>query len=142
MAKDATECLAKMASNNADDTASDAGEMDDVLPVLEKHGEEYLKSLSQVHSLLAPHADKVVAYYDSRGRRKTKGKTDATKTPAANKVKAEGDEQKSGDGDAAEASLENHGGMYAARVEMKLAIERKEVLKDMLDVYTAEEKGV
>mmetsp|Transcript_27925 Transcript_27925/g.43366 ORF Transcript_27925/g.43366 Transcript_27925/m.43366 type:complete len:292 (+) Transcript_27925:1-876(+) len=155
VAKKATECLAKMAdSNPAHNTTSgdDAGAaqttFDDVLPVLKKHGEEYLKSLGQVHALLAPHANKVVAYRDSRGRRKAKEtKTDAART---NKVKAaaggSSDEEKTKtslkNGDNATGTvIENHGGMYAARVEMKLAIERKNLLKDMLDLYAAEEKG-
>jgi len=82
-----------------------------------KNGEDYLDRVARVHALLSPHAEKVVAYSNHE-----------VDTAAA--AAAEGDEAAKSEAGSLEEKKNNN--MYAAKVEMRLAIERKDVLKEFL----------
>jgi len=83
-----------------------------------KNGEDYLDRVARVHALLSPHAEKVVAYSNHE--------VDTVAAAAA----AEGDEAAKSEAGSLEEKKNNN--MYAAKVEMRLAIERKNVLKEFL----------
>jgi hypothetical protein len=85
-----------------------------------KNGEDYLDRVARVHALLSPHAEKVVAYSNH----------EVDTAAAAAAAAAEGDEAAKSEAGSLEEKKNNN--MYAAKVEMRLAIERKDVLKEFL----------
>lgn len=82
-----------------------------------KNGEDYLDKVARVHALLTPHAEKVVAYSNHE--------VDTAEADAA----ADNNEETAKSETEAREKKNN---MYAAKVEMRLAIERRDVLKEFL----------
>jgi hypothetical protein len=125
------------------------------------NGSEYMQKVKEVHSLLSPHAHYVIAYtnhaVDEEVPEESKGEVEsAAKKSTKNEAKLSGAKRKAGGGvvelkkkekgdksekpdEAVEevlASTKLEAGhtrnMYAARVEKRLAIERRDILQEML----------
>ena len=83
-----------------------------------KNGEDYLDKVARVHALLSPHAEKVVAYSNHEVDTAEAADSAADSNDETAKSEAEPREKKNN--------------MYAAKVEMRLAIERRDVLREFL----------
>ena len=86
-----------------------------------KNGEDYLDKVARVHALLSPHAEKVVAYSNHE--------VDTAEADAGAESAADNNEETAKSETEAREKKNN---MYAAKVEMRLAIERRDVLKEFL----------
>mmetsp|Transcript_10997 Transcript_10997/g.22429 ORF Transcript_10997/g.22429 Transcript_10997/m.22429 type:complete len:193 (+) Transcript_10997:455-1033(+) len=137
------------ATKKGDSSDDDEGKSmaDRIAEAAKKNGEEYLQKVARVHSLLMPHADKVVAYrnheVDTGGGIGGGGggpDQEATKSAPAVSVAGGGTEiedEKEVDKDASNVSAaavegDKKNNMYAAKVEMRLALERRDVVKEFL----------
>jgi len=132
----------------------------------QKNGVEYMQKVKQIHTLLSPHAHYVVAYKNhavdegtlesepshsdeaSTAKNSTSIKRSASNESAiggtAKKMKKSQGEQSNDTEDIAGASTKmkvgQAGNMYAARVEKRLAIERRNILREMLRLEKHEAK--
>ena len=97
----------------ASDSADALGNIDEVDKLLQGKGEEYLKTVGRIHALLAKHARLVVPYKRTKEVSEKKDKV--------------GDKNKH----AKETNCSKD--MYSARMERRLALERKRVLQDLRD---------
>lgn len=105
---------------------------------IRSNGKDYLEKVSAIHALLEPHAHVVVAYknhgvdvdvdVDKRGNERERDDDDDDDEHAATPTK-----QKSDDGASKNQRSDSvvHN-MYAARVECRLALERRDVLNEYL----------
>ena len=94
-----------------------------IAELAKKNGEDYLDKVARVHALLSPHAEKVVAYSNHEV-----DTAEASASAAAAAAAAVDDETAKSEAQA----REKKNNMYAAKVEMRLAIERRDVLKEFL----------
>ena len=139
-------------SRNKGDNDDDDGKSaaDKIAEQVKKNGENYLEKVSRVHSLLMPHADKVVAYRNHEVDTFEGGGSvsiasaeneDAKSAPAV--AKSEDDKGEYNDTSKAskasvstltedEKNATTRSNMYAAKVEMRLALERRDVLAEFL----------
>ena len=111
---------ASTTTGGGDDTDTDAAAATAAKKIAElgkKNGEDYLDKVARVHALLTPHAEKVVAYSNHE--------VDTAEADAA----ADNNEETAKSETEAREKKNN---MYAAKVEMRLAIERRDVLKEFL----------
>ena len=88
-----------------------------------QNGEDYLDKVARVHALLSPHAGKIVAYSNHEVDTATATATAAAAAADDGTAKSEAE---------AETGEKKKNNMYAAKVEMRLAIERRDVLKEFL----------
>lgn len=129
-AADAAEALSDMATaENRVAADSDEGRLakekrkqsfDELAVRVRANSSGYLVGAKKLHSLLAPHASLVKAY-------KNHDEEDSKEIPSPNRGVVVG------------ASTSN---MYAARVEKRLAMERKEILKEMIRLEESENVAV
>ena len=96
--------------------------------LIRSNGDEYLEKVKRVHALLTPHAGLVAAYRNHEeedmaepGASPFPVATTLTEDAGAAALKGKEDE-----------SSAHHKNMYAARVEMRLAMERKKILIELL----------
>jgi len=92
---------------------------------------QYCDTLQNIHSLLSPHASLVVAYENHNVDKQQGGK----ETKQEQEEKEEEGIKKEGDDKMKKEDVN----MYAARVEMRLAQERRDVLKELLRLEQQEE---
>jgi len=98
------------------------------------NGKEYLEKISKIHQLLSPHSHLVVAYRNHAVDTDTTNTTDSSisvkkaNTNDSITVSKNNNETK----EAKSIPLKNKNNMYAARVELRLALERRDVLQESL----------
>jgi len=120
-----------------------------LLSKCDSNGEEYLKKVRKIHSLISPHSNLVVAYRNhavdvdalegttnDNAQAPSANNNNVDKKDSGNEKKRKREDEvvssetiKDGDNSKSSSRLKN---MYAARVEFKLAVERKEVIREML----------
>lgn len=93
---------------------------------IRKNGQEYLSKIKKIHDLLAPHASLVKSYGNLQESIEKKTSDLPTSTAADSTTeKVEG-----------VTSMKNN--MYVSRLEMRFAIERKNLLREMVRLEEAE----
>lgn len=94
---------------------------------IQRNGSEFRDKLKKIHDLLSPHAHLVVNYSNEHGGKDTSAKARYSSVNSVGIPETTGatDEHK-------KKEDENPKNMYASRLEMRLAIERRNLLRDML----------
>eukprot|EP00979_Chaetoceros_neogracilis_P003375 scaffold588_cov282-Chaetoceros_neogracile.AAC.14 len=139
-------------SSNRNSNSNGAGNEDRTARIM-KNGQLIHAKLKRIHELLAPHAHLVVNYSNEQTSQSapTQDKVlvredDGSKDGGAGEVKSEvqdagevqcdqkGDQKGEGDGETKEPEdeMEEDQNMYSSRMEMRLAIERRNLLRDLL----------
>ena len=102
---------------------------------IQKNGIEFREKLKKIHDLLSPHAHLVVNYSNQHqqqeGGPNVNVEPSVNPTPAAPSTSSDAnanDEDKNNE----EENQGKRKNMYASRLEMRLAIERRNLLRDML----------
>ncbi len=98
------------------DSASECGHWD----MIARNGTQFQDSIKKIHALLVPHAGLVVNYDYGDGNATTQN-NGGSKTLTHSSDAAESDSKKEGSKN-----------MYESRMEMKLAIERRNLVQDLL----------
>lgn len=108
---------------------------------LQKNGQEYLEKVAKIHSLLLPYSDLVVPYmnHDVDIKDKNIGKNAKTNTKSANVSDSQQFSASSNNSNDNSDNIGDNGNLanvnaYAARVELRLAQERKQVLMESLEL--------
>jgi len=108
---------------------------------LQKNGQEYLEKVAKIHSLLLPYSDLVVPYmnHDVDIKDKNIGKNAKTNTKSANVSDSQQISASSNNSNDNSDNIGDNGNLanvnaYAARVELRLAQERKQVLMESLEL--------
>jgi hypothetical protein len=150
---DVTTANTSTSSNNSSSSNSNGAENEDRTARIMKNGQLIHAKLKRIHELLAPHAHLVVNYSNEQTSQSapTQDKVlvkedDGSKKESAGEVKSEvqdagevqcdqkGDQKGEGDGETKEPEdeTEEDQNMYSSRMEMRLAIERRNLLRDLL----------
>ena len=123
-----TQCLADGTSTHIPDISSSSisstskkKALDQKIIKKSENGKEYLKTVQNIHKLLSPYSNLVVAY-----------KNHAIDTNNNSDQKKNTKESSSNDDDDQTQKKRQKSNMYAARVELRLALERKNVLQEAL----------
>ena len=107
-----------------------APSLDEIASEAKRSGQEYLRKVGRIHALLAPHANRVVPYV--AGAATSSASPPASASASAPARAAEGGEAKvDAGGDSGDAPPRRRN-MDAARMEMRLATERRDVLRQFL----------
>ena len=105
-----------------------APSLDEIASEAKRSGQEYLRKVGRIHALLAPHANRVVPYVAGAAISSASPPASASAPARA----AEGGEAKvDAGGDSGDAPPRRRN-MDAARMEMRLATERRDVLRQFL----------
>ena len=146
---DVTTANTSTSSNNSSSSNSNGAENEDRTARIMKNGQLIHAKLKRIHELLAPHAHLVVNYSNEQTSQSapTQDKVlvkedDGSKKESAGEVKSEVqdagevqcDQKGEGDGETKEPEdeTEEDQNMYSSRMEMRLAIERRNLLRDLL----------
>uniref|UniRef100_A0A7S1UL21 Uncharacterized protein n=1 Tax=Grammatophora oceanica TaxID=210454 RepID=A0A7S1UL21_9STRA len=121
LAKETAEGLADLKPSPQQDDAEEAS------PDLSALSQNYRTTLSQIHGLLKPHAHLVKAYENHRIDEEEPENDDEEAVDAEKKKKK-----------AQQETTSAAPNMYAARVEMRLALEKQQVLKALLELENQE----
>ena len=125
-------------SNDNDNSNGNGGEEDRTIRI-KKNGKLIQAKLKKIHDLLAPHAHLVVNYSNEQSAPKDKD-LDEKDHEIVNKDEDEGEHEGEGEGEGEadqetkkeEDETKEDQNMYSSRMEMRLAIERRNLLRDLL----------
>jgi len=108
--------------------------------LVKSNGDLYLDKVKKIHDLITPHAELVVAYrnhaIDIGGKLESIKPTDKDLLVQRKSVDLSGDKKEEN------RKESEHYNMYAARVEMRLAMERRDILNELLRLEKEEAEAV
>jgi len=133
---------AKSKNRKRDESSSDAAEktgersFEDLTAEVRSNGVGYLAGVKKLHKLLAPHSSLVKSYKNhDRGETSSTGESDKQQSLAVTSA--------AGGTNSTSSKLveEATSNMYAVRVKKRLAMEKSEILRDMIRLEELEEEG-
>ena len=140
-----------IASNTAESLAKSTIPSKNQMESLQTNGDEYLQKIKRIHSLLTPHAHLVVPYRNFRndttsasGNNNTEPSTKSEETNNAPPMNnSTGSTQTMDSKDDKENSMKKKSNnMYIERVDMILAMEKRNILNELLRLEEKEQKSM
>jgi len=117
------------------ESKSDEPSFEELASQVRRNGSGYLKGVTKIHSLLAPHSSLVKVY---KNHNRPESQEDVAKKPQGSLASTVGGGTDSVSKKVVEQATKN---MYAARVAHRLAVERSEILKEMLQMEESERES-
>lgn len=134
-ASEAAGALSEMTSartKEKENGKSDEPSFEELTSLVRRNGSGYLRGVTKIHSLLAPHSSFVKPY---KNHDRSESRDDGTKKPQGSLASTVAGGTDSVSKKVVEQATKN---MYAARVAHRLAVERSEILKEMLQLEESE----
>ena len=114
---------------------SDGSSIEELASQVRTNGSAYLRGVTKIHSLLAPHSSLVKVY---KNRNEPVSQEDRAKKPQGSLASTVAGGTDSVSKKVVEQATKN---MYTARVAHRLAVERSEILKEMLQMEESERES-